>query len=367
MRVLFVNSMRGFGGGERWVLETAAGLARRGHDVGLAVRRGSELAGRAGRLGLPCRAFAMRGDVDPGSIVGLARWARALQAGVVSVNIKRAVRLACCAARLAGVRAVVERRGLLLPVEPSGLDRMIYARCVTHVVGNCEAIRGSVVQGGLVPRGRTSVIPNGIDPARVPAGGGDGVRAEFDVALDAPVLVIVGRLVPDKRHRDAIAAFAPIAGERPGAKLLVVGSGSLESELRGLAGRLAPAGSVVFAGQRDDVAAFLDAADVLILSSVREGMPHVLLEAMVAGTPIVATEVAGVPEMIGHEREGLLVPPASAGAMTRAVSRLLSDPGLAARLARAASERVRRDFSLDVMIDRFEECFGRAEAEGGGA
>jgi glycosyltransferase involved in cell wall biosynthesis len=306
----------------------------------------------------------MRGDVDPGSIAGLTRWARAFRPDVLSVNIERAVRLGCAAARLAGVRGVVERRGLLLPIEPSVFDRIVYGRCVTHVVGNCEAIRESVVAAGLVPRERTSVIPNGIDPARVPAGGGAAVRAEFGIAPDAPVVAIVGRLAPDKRHGDAIAAFAEIAAARPRARLVVVGAGRLLGDLRDLAARLAPPESVVFAGERDDVAAILDAAQVLAVTSVREGMPHTILEAMVAGVPIAATAVAGIPEMIRDGREGLLVPPGAPAEMARAVGRLLDDRTLASRLAAAASERVRAEFGLRAMIDRIEECFAGARAGG---
>lgn len=346
------------------MLEAASGLEARGHEVALAVRSGSELGARAGRLGFACRAFAMRGDIDPGSIVGLTRWVWAFRPDVVSVNIQRAVRLGCVAARLGGVRGVVERRGLLLPVEPSVLDRIVYGRCVTHVVGNCEAIRESVVAGGLVPRERTSVIPNGIDPARVPSGGGGGMRAEFGIAADAAVVAIVGRLAPDKRHGDAIAAFAEIAAGRPEARLLVVGSGKLTDELRDLAARLTPPGSVVFAGERDDVAAILDGADALAVTSVREGMPHTVLEAMVAGVPIAATAVAGIPEMIRDGREGLLVPPGAPAEMARALSTLLDDRALASRLAAAAAERVRAEFALPTMIDRIEECFAGAAAGG---
>jgi glycosyltransferase involved in cell wall biosynthesis len=362
--VLLVNSMRAFGGGERWALEAAEGLAARGHEVALAVRRGSELGARAGRMGLSCRSFAMRGDLDPGSIVSLARWARAIRPDVLSVNIQRAVRLGCAAARLAGVRAVVERRGLLLPVKPSVLDRVVYGRCVTHLVANCEAIRETVVAAGLVRFERTSVIPNGIDPARVPPGGGREIRAEFDVKPSAPLIAIVGRLAPDKRHQDAIRAFAEVAAARPEARLIVVGSGRLEAELRVLAAGLTPRGSVIFAGERGDVPAILDAADVLAVTSVREGAPHVVLEAMVAGIPIAATRVAGIPEMIRDGREGLLVRPESPSEMSVALSRLLDDPKLAAELAAAASERVRAEFGLDAMIDRIEDCFAQAAAGG---
>jgi glycosyltransferase involved in cell wall biosynthesis len=97
---------------------------------------------------------------------------------------------------------------------------------------------------------------------------------------------------------------------------------------------------------------------------VREGAPHVVLEAMVAGIPIAATRVAGIPEMIRDGREGLLVEPESPSAMSQALLKLLGDRKIAATLAEAARKRVLTEFGLETMIDRIERCFARAAAGG---
>lgn len=362
MRVLFVNSMRAFGGGEQWLLEVARGLSSRGHDVALAARPGSALCVRAALENLPCRRVAMRGDLDLASMIGLAGWMKEFRPDLVSVNIKRAVRVGCASARLAGVRAVVERRGLLLPLDPNRIDRLVYERCVTHVIANCEAIRDSVVRSGLVPEERISVIPNGIDPSRVAAGGGREVRAELGIGGDDRVVAVVGRLVSDKGHRTAIDAFTAVASEHPDVRLLIVGAGKLRGDLEERARGAAPSGAIIFTGERADIGAILDASDVLLVASRREGMPHVILEAMVAGVPIVATAVAGIPEMIADGRDGILVPPGSPGALAATLSRVLFDSAEAARLSEAAGRRVREEFGLERMIDRVEECFAGAVA-----
>jgi glycosyltransferase involved in cell wall biosynthesis len=138
-----------------------------------------------------------------------------------------------------------------------------------------------------------------------------------------------------------------------------VGGGKLRGDLELAAAETAPAGSVQFLGERDDVAAILDAADVLLVTSLREGMPHVVLEAMLAGTPVVATSVAGIPEMIEDGRHGLLVPSGEPEAASRAAARILSDPALAGRLAEESERRVRQQFSLSTMLERVERCFER--------
>jgi glycosyltransferase involved in cell wall biosynthesis len=144
---------------------------------------------------------------------------------------------------------------------------------------------------------------------------------------------------------------------RPDARLLVVGSGQLEEKLESLAGELLPEGSYRFLGQRSDVENILAGIDVVLVTSFREGMPHVVLEAMAAGRPIVATAVAGIPEMLRDGTDGLLIPAGSHTAAAAAVVRLLAEPALAESLARSATERVESEFSLEAMVDRVERCF----------
>ncbi len=357
MRIAFVNSMRSLGGGERWIVEAARGLADRGHEIAVAARSGSELARRSRASGHATIELPMSGDGDLGSVVRLSSWFARRRSQIVCASVQRAVRIGSLAARLARVAAVVERRGLSFPPKISALNRFTYGRLVSRVIANCAAISDGLLETGLLPASRIVVIPNGIDPDRVPTGGGEAVREELGVAPDAPLVAIVGRLVRDKGHADAFAAFASVVRELPRARLLVVGDGKLRDELRHLASGIEPAGSIIFAGHRPDVPAILDAADVVAVTSLREGMPHVILEAMTAGTPVAATTVAGIPEMIEGGRDGLLVPPDSPEEMARALLTILTDGERAARFAEAARRRVETEFSLTGMIDRVERCF----------
>jgi len=357
LKIVFVNSMRTLGGGERWLLEAAEGLKLRGHETAVAARKGSVLGSRAAQDGHRALELPMRGDLDVDSILRLARWFRTLESELVCVSVQRAVRIGAAAARLAGTAAVVERRGLILPLPGSLVNRLVYGRGVTAVIANCAAIRDDVVASGLVDASRVRVIVNGIDPARVPAGGGAAVRDELGIPADVPVVAVLGRLVRDKAHDDALRAFAALHARQPAARLLIAGGGKLEQEIRELAAELVPGGAVVFAGHRDDVPAILDAADVVLVTSHREGMPHVVLEAMAAGKAIVATRVAGIPEMLEHGRDGLLVAPGAIAAAAGAVLSVLGDRDLAERLGAGARRRIPDEFSITAMIDRVEQCF----------
>jgi glycosyltransferase involved in cell wall biosynthesis len=357
MRVLFVNSLRAIGGGERWLLEVSSGLSDRGHETAFAVRKGSELARALRADGSRLLELPMSGDGDVASVVRLSRWMRTTGSEVVSVNVQRAVRMGAPAARLAGVRPVVERRGLLFPLKTTALNRFVYSRLVSRVIANCESIADDVASTGLVPRDRITVIPNGIDASRVGTGGGDALRAELGIDEGVPVVAVIGRLSRDKGHHVAIEAFASVLDAVPEARLLIVGGGHLEDELtRSIEGAL-PRGSAILLGHRDDVPAVLDAADVVLVTSFREGMPHVVLEAMAAGTPVVATAVAGIPEMLGSGEDGILVPAGSPGAAAEAVVSVLTDATLAAGLSTSARIRVESEFGLETMIDSVERCF----------
>jgi glycosyltransferase involved in cell wall biosynthesis len=347
--------MRGMGGGERWVLEAASGLASRGHDVSIAGRSSGALVGEAARLGIPALGLPMSGDADVLSVVRLASWMRRREIGVVNVSIERAVRLGAAAAALSGRPAVIERRGLELPIVPSALDRLVYGRFVDHIIANAEAIRRGVVEAGLVPPERVSVIPNGIDPARVAGGDGVSFRREWGIDPAAPLVLFAGRLVSDKRPLDALTAFGSVLHGLPEAVLVVAGDGPLRAELSRRAREYGP--SVVFTGRLGDIARALNAADVILVSSVREGMPHVVLEAMAAGTPVVATAVSGIPEIIENGSSGLLVPAGDVQGLATRVLEVLSRPGLRADLSRSARSAVLGRHSLTSMLDAVEERF----------
>lgn len=198
-------------------------------------------------------------------------------------------------------------------------------------------------------------IPNGVDLG-VFAGGGP--RA----SLAGRVVLYLGRLERQKRVDVLIRAFAKVPVQD--ARLAIAGTGSLEGELRALASELGVAARVDFLGSRSDVAALHRAAEVFALSSDEEGQPNALLEALAAGTPTVATRVPGTDEVVGHERDALLVPRDDPAALGAAITRLLEDRALAARLATAGKDRA-RDFDFEQVARRHEALFAElAERRG---
>jgi glycosyltransferase involved in cell wall biosynthesis len=217
--------------------------------------------------------------------------------------------------------------------------------------------------------GRLRTIPNGIDAARYGGFSRSLSRSELGLDEGASVVVAVGRLGDAKGYPILLNAMSMLLARLPDATLLIAGEGPLRSRLEGQAEELGLGRRVRFLGARPDVPRILAAGDVFALSSLWEGLPMALLEAMAAGIPCVATGVGGIPEAMRDQEEGLVVPPNDAGALAAALARCLEDRDFASRLAQRARARVERDFSARRMAREYaslyEELVTRQRAQRG--
>ena len=202
-----------------------------------------------------------------------------------------------------------------------------------------------MVSGWGVPSQRIDVVYNAIEPV-APA-----PEAKL-VPFDGHTVVTVCRLVPWKGVDGIIEAVAGIADCR----LIVVGDGPERSRYEACAADVGVADRVLFLATvpPGHVAAYLLQADVFVLNSTYEGLPHVVLEAMAAGVPVVATAVGGTPEAVQHRVTGLLVAPRDTDALRGAISRLLENREFRSRLAHEARQRLESEFAFDTMVQQTE-------------
>ena len=256
---------------------------------------------------------------------------------------------------IAAERVVTPYRGWQVMVERA-LDRVTDGYLV-----NCEAIAAWQVERKRLPREKIEVIPNGIDLGRLPPFSLDrrAARSAAGLRRDRRLVAGVGRLDAQKDFPTFLRAAAMIAAEVPDVDFLVVGEGGERAALEALARRLGLGARVVFTGLRHDVPRLLAAVDVFALTSLYEGFPNVLLEAMATGAVAVATDVGGCRELVTSGETGVLVPPRAPAAVAAAVGRVLRDPALARRLATAARQRVEGAFSVDVMARRTMDAYLR--------
>ena len=176
---------------------------------------------------------------------------------------------------------------------------------------------------------------------------------------DRKIILCIARLVPEKDHHTLITAFGLLAKRHPDAELWIVGDGNRRKSISEYAGQAAFAGRIRLIPGQLDIRPLLWQGSVLVLSSVEEGLPNVVLEAMASGLPVIATEVGGLPEVVENGRTGLLVPSRNADVLANALSLLLSDEEIRAAFGREGTMRARHCYSNSRMVREYEQIFER--------
>lgn len=228
-----------------------------------------------------------------------------------------------------------------------------------HVITVCQSFAKDLADAG-VPAQRISVQHNSVR-AQAPVSP-EEVRAlknRFGIAEDERVVLAIGRLSQEKGHLDLISSFARLRNAHPGlvTKLVIVGDGPERDRLEAAVRSLRLGERVIFAGHINNVRVFYAAADLLALPSHSEGSPNVVLEAMAAGVPIVATSVGGVPEIVEDNESALLVPAHDPSAMAEAIARMLSDEKLVRHLTTNASALVTSRFSPETYVRSLAQLY----------
>lgn len=236
-----------------------------------------------------------------------------------------------------------------------------------RIVATCELVRQIEIEHAQVPSDKVITIYNGIDMERSAASplAAARIRQAFNIPADALLLGSVGRMHRSKDFGNLLTAMVQVRKRIPAVWLLLVGDGELRGELESRAQTLGLSSVVTFTGIRDDVPDILAALDIFVLPSRWEGLPLVVLEAMAAGLPVVATAVGGTPEVVVDGVTGLLVPPRDPAALAQAITRLLRNPDLRRKMGRAGRERVTEHFSVEQMVRKTESLYEQLLVEKG--
>ncbi len=364
MRIAQLSSMTGYYGGEVHLAALAAGMCARGHEVHVVVRPGSALAERLTSTGIAVTTLPLVDWYEPLGTARLAAWLRRHRIEVLHTHTPRDWYTAAVAT-LGTATANVGTRHRLDPVGRARFKRPFLDRFAA-LLAVSEAVRSSLLASAVMAPERVLTVRHGIEP---PAAAPDRneARRRLGLAADAEVVGFVGRLSPDKGLPVLLAATALLRPRRPRLQVAIIGDDERNSghgrRLR--AGVVAAGldGVVHFLGYRPDAAELGEGFDLQAVPSLAEPFGLVVLEAMAQGVPLVATDAGGIPEIVRHGRDGLLVAPGDAAALAGALEQLLADPELGARLAAAAFRRVRADFATAGMLDAIEAVYRRALRE----
>jgi glycosyltransferase involved in cell wall biosynthesis len=344
------------GGAEKQMTLLAAGLPRDEFDVHVAVlTQDGPFHEDLRRNEIPVSLIGKTWKVDPGAYLRLRRLVRALQPEVVQTWIFAANCYGRQAAIANNVAHIVASERCVDPWKTwhhLALDRH-YARRTQHVVVNSTGVQRFYEQHGI-PSDKFVCIPNGIEPSPAPdPQTRERLLAELNIPAEARVIGAVGRLWPQKRYKDLIWSAELLRAGRGDVYLLIIGDGPERERLERYSRQVIPSGYVHFLGQRDDVARLLPHLDCFWLASGYEGQSNGLMEAMSAGLPVVASDIPGNRDLVIPDQTGFLVSVGDCGEFSRKTHRLLNEPELAKRMGRSGQQRMRDEFSVTKMVDRY--------------
>jgi len=258
-------------------------------------------------------------------------------------------------ARAAGVRSiVVTRHGIVAP--PYTLRRELKFAFACHwcdwIVAVCEKARENLMAAPFASRQKIIRIYNAgpaMNNGRVPA-----------LSKSGFTLLHVGRLSPAKDQETLLKAFAIARAQTQDLRLWIVGGGSLRAELENVARQIGLNGSAIFFGEQLDVSPYLAAADLFVLSSVSEGVPVSLLEALAAGVPAIVTDVGGMSEVAGLSAATVTVPPSNPAALAAAIEKIAQSRDQLPRLRKIAQECYASNFTLQRMAGEYMALYRSA-------
>lgn len=364
-KILYVIDNLEFGGGERGFAQLAGALRDR-YEILIACQPGGLLGERLKQLGVQIRPLDFRRQVSASRIVRLFEIIRAEEVHLVHSMGARADFSARIAASLAGAPVVVSTIAMFVEgYDTSPAKRALYRaalrlseRFCDGFIAVSDAVREVLVEGHRIPQEKVVRIYNGVELDVFTPGSQDGFQMKRELHLDpeAPVVGTIGRLVYQKAHDVFLQAAFLVVKAVPAAQFLIVGEGPLRPNLERMVEELGLE-RCSLAGFRADIPNMLSILDVFTLPSTVEGLPRVLLEALAAARPVVATRIDGVTEIVQHGLTGLVVPPRGPAALADAVISLLKDPGLARRLGEAGRKLVEERFAVSRMVEEVDRVY----------
>ncbi|MBB73658.1 MAG: hypothetical protein CMJ75_03985 [Planctomycetaceae bacterium] len=368
IKVALVSTAKDWHGGEQQAFLLAQGLRQQGHDCRILARRGAAFGRRLKEAGFAVTTFFGKGW-NP-----LAQWRmrtcwRNWQPNILHFNDSHALTTGGCAAwRLHQPVRIVSRRG---SAPPHSVWR--YHHLADQVVCVSRAAARACVAAGIDTR-RLGVVYDGVDPRRMAAGNRDRGRRSLKINAGTKLVVCVASLTSPKGHRCLLDAWSRVVGNhcndqvttetRNSAQLVLVGDGPLRTQLTQQAEALRIRKTIRFLGYRQDVPDLIQAADVCTLASHQEGLGSSLIDAMLAGRPVVTTTAGGIPELLGNTSSPIAwaVKPNDAAALASALHTALHSTALAAQRSACARRRAMQHFTADQMVNQTLELYEQSLA-----
>lgn len=357
--ILFLSTSSGPGGAERVINNLAASLDPQRYRAVLCLFRPGWLQDRSESRGIRTFIIPTHGMTDWRWAIQFKRLLRQEQVDLIHAHEFDANVQGAFVAALTGLPLVATVHGKNYFWER--FRRRLAYRWVSRratMVAVSENLKQFIVEKVGVSPSRVKVLYNGVDMLpQCDRAEVDACRKELGLPESHQVVGVVGNLYPVKGHQYLIEGIPSVLAKCPDTSFVFAGRGQLETELKAHVDRLGVGGKVFFLGLRQDIPRILAMLDVFVLPSLSEGLSMAILEAMIAGKPVVATQVGGNPELILDGKTGFLVPPRDSQALAARLVTLLTDKQQAALFAERGKRRAEGQFSLRTMVSSYQSLY----------
>jgi glycosyltransferase involved in cell wall biosynthesis len=360
LRVMFLTTSMPVGGAETLLVNLVRRIDRARFAPEIVCLKEAGPLGETLSAEMPVYSDLLAGKFDLRVLPRLWKLMHSPRAGaVITVGAGDKMFWGRLAARLAGVPVVAS--ALHSTGWPDGVGKLnrLLTPWTDAFIGVADAHARHLVENEGFPAEKVHTIHNGVDCERFAPQDAAAVRAELEIAADAPVVGILAALRPEKNHELFLAGARRIHDSLPLTRFLVIGDGPRRAELESLAAKLGIAHAVRFLGSRHDVPQLLAACDLVALTSHNEASPVSILEALSTGCPVVASNVGSVHETVVDGETGRLFPAGDLDQFAVASIDLLKNHPARCRMGALGRERVRQHWSLDAMVAGYEQLIER--------
>jgi glycosyltransferase involved in cell wall biosynthesis len=361
IRVVYLSHAFNVGGAEEMVLNMVRHLPPRFEPHVCCIHEAGPIGEEIRRTGVPFTVLGVNpGLRRPWDVLRIQRYLRVTQPAIVHTFLLTASLYGRLSAILARVPIVIGTEVNIYEGKRRhhALAERVLMKGTDAVVASANSVRDFYIDQVHADPSRVEVIYNAVDWADLETTvSRTAIRRSLGLPVDVPLAGIIARLTEQKAHRvlfDALAQTPELASLH----LIVIGDGDLHEDLCARSIHLGLGGRVHFLGARRDLGNLLGAMDLFVMPSLWEGLPLSMILAMGAGLPVVATRVAGIPEVVQEDR-GLLVPAGDAAALGAAMARIVTEPGLGVRLGQAARAFVRPRFGVDGYLRQVTDLYER--------
>ncbi|MBE0655645.1 MAG: glycosyltransferase, partial [Bacteroidales bacterium] len=362
-RICFFNSAISWGGGERWHLDVSSRMQVKNKKVLLISHPHSELAKRAARNNIPFIPVKVTNlsFLNPWKFYVIYKLLKKENIETIFINLSSDLKVAGVAAKLAGVRKIIYRRGSAIPIRNTFLNRYLYRKVVTRVIANSLETSRTILLNNekLIPRGKIEIIYNGID---LEVFEDQNFELLYQPGENEIVIGNAGRLSEEKGQSYLVDLAVMMKNKGYSFKILIAGKGKLKSKLLKYARMKGVENEVLLMDFVENMKSFNKTIDIFTLTSLYEGFGYVLVEAMATEKPVIAFDINSSSEIVENGVSGFLVEKGNVPALLEKVEYLMKNPEMAREIGVNGRKRVEDTFTFDRSLQKVEDLLNSEKA-----